>query len=242
MSFDNGDPAAGDGSSANTPVPDGVAALRVSAATSVADQLPRRGNAVSRWLASMVLRLFGWRVVGQPANVSKAVIIGGPHTSNWDGIFTLAAMVQLQLDAHVMIKDSAFRWPLGGLLRWLGALPVDRNSARDVVAQTVAQFRQHDKMVIIVAPEGTRDGASQWKTGFWRIAKAAEVPVIIATADYRKKQITFVGALQPGADMDADMKKVLACFRGVEPRHPARLSAPLAALRRQVAENQGGDR
>ena len=243
MSVDKTGPAGNDGAMANshhlavTQRPPDKPAAAGEAPTATTDLLPRRGNGVSRWLASMLLRLLGWRVVGQPANVPKAVIIGGPHTSNWDGIFTLAAMMQLQLDARVMIKDSAFRWPLGGLLRWLGALPVARNSASDVVGQTVAQFHQHEKMAIIVSPEGTRAGASQWKTGFWRIAKAAGVPVIIATADYRKKEISFVGLLEPGEDMQADMDRVLAWFRDVEPRHPARLSAPLAALRRSAEKS-----
>jgi 1-acyl-sn-glycerol-3-phosphate acyltransferase len=181
----------------------------------------------------MLLRAFGWRVAGPPPDVPKAVIIGGPHTSNWDGVFTLAAMVVLHLDARVMIKDSAFRGPLGWLLRWLGAMPIDRNSAKDVVQQTVDQFVGNDRMVIIVAPEGTRDGASQWKSGFWRIAKAASVPIIVATADYRKKEIAFPALVMPGDDMAADMATILESYRGVEPRHPARLSAPLAAMRRE---------
>lgn len=198
-----------------------------------ATELPRRGNALSRFLAGMLLKAFGWRVAGPPPDVPKAVIIGGPHTSNWDGVFTLAAMVLLHLDARVMIKDSAFRGPLGWLLRWLGAMPIDRNSAKDVVQQTVDQFVGNDRMVIIVAPEGTRDGASQWKSGFWRIAKAAGVPIIVATADYRKKEIAFPALVMPGDDMAADMATILECYRGVEPRHPARLSAPLAAMRRE---------
>ena len=203
-----------------------------------ATRLPQRGNALSRFIASTLLRICGWRVAGPPPDVPKAVIIGGPHTSNWDGIFTLAAMVVLHLDARVMIKDSAFRGPLGWLLRWLGAMPIDRNSAKGVVQQTVDQFVGNDKMVIIVAPEGTRDGASEWKSGFWRIAKGAGVPIIVATADYRKKEIAFPALVMPGDDMEADMATILECYRGVEPRHPARLSAPLAAMRR---EQEGRD-
>ena len=92
-------------------------------------------------------------------------------------------MMELGLDAHIMIKDSAFKGPLGSLLRWMGALPIDRSKAGSVVEQTVAQFNDHEKMVMVVAPEGTRSGASQWKTGFYRIAEQAGVPIIVATAD-----------------------------------------------------------
>jgi len=206
----------------------------------IPSQLPRRGNALSRFLGRMLLAAFGWKVAGPPPEVAKAVIIGGPHTSNWDGVFTLAAMVSLSLDARVMIKGSAFVGPMGWLLRAMGAMPIDRHSPKDLVQQSIDQFLLNEQMAIIVAPEGTRGGASQWKTGFWRIAKGAGVPIIIATADYRRKEIAFPGMVIPSDDMNADMVEILACYRGVEPRHPQRLSAPLAALRREV-EEEGKD-
>ena len=202
-------------------------------------QLPRRGNAFTSLLGRLILSLFGWKVTGPLPDVPKAVLIGGPHTSNWDGVVTLAAMVMLRLDGRVMIKDSAFVGPLGSLLRWLGAMPIDRNSARDVVQQTVDRLNAHERMMIIVSPEGTRDGASQWKSGFWRIASGAGVPIIVATADHRKKEISFPGLVMPSDDMDADIAQVLEFYRGVEPRHPERLSAPLAAMRRQQQEKAG---
>ncbi|MCH8499069.1 MAG: 1-acyl-sn-glycerol-3-phosphate acyltransferase [Marinobacter sp.] len=202
-------------------------------------QLPRRGNAFTSLLGRLILSLFGWKVTGPLPNVPKAVLIGGPHTSNWDGVVTLAAMVMLRLDGRVMIKDSAFVGPLGSLLRWLGAMPIDRNSARDVVQQTVDRLGAHERLMIIVSPEGTRDGASQWKSGFWRIASGAKVPIIVATADHRKKEISFPGLVLPSEDMDADIAQVLEFYRGVEPRHPERLSAPLAAMRRQQQEKTG---
>lgn len=196
-------------------------------------QLPRRGNEFSSRLGRFILSLLGWKVTGQLPNIPKAVMIGGPHTSNWDGVITLSAMAMLRLDARVMVKDSAFVGPLGWLLRWLGAIPIDRNSARDVVQQTVDQLNAHEQFMVIVSPEGTRDGASHWKSGFWRIASAAGVPIIIATADHKKKEVSFPGLVMPSEDVDRDMKLVLEFYRGVEPRHPERLSAPLAAMRNE---------
>ncbi len=201
-------------------------------------QLPRRGNALSSLLGRLILSLFGWKVTGPLPNVPKAVMIGGPHTSNWDGVVTLSAMAMLRLDARVMIKDSAFIGPLGWLLRWLGAMPIDRHSARDVVQQTVDQLNAHEQFMVIVSPEGTRDGASQWKSGFWRIASSAGVPIIVATADHKKKEVSFPGLVMPSDDMDADMKQVIEFYRGVEPRHPERLSAPLAAMRNEQRDTQ----
>jgi len=161
----------------------------------------------------------------------KAVIIGGPHTSNWDGIYTLAAMMQLGLDAHVMIKDSAFKGPFGAMLRWMGALPIARHKAGGVVEQTVAQFNSRDKLVMVVAPEGTRGGATQWKTGFYRIAEQAGVPIVLATADYQKKEITFARVIEPCGDVEKDLEHIFQCYAQVEPRHPEKLSAPLKAIR-----------
>jgi len=163
--------------------------------------------------------------------VPKAVIIGGPHTSNWDGIYTLAAMMQLGLDAHVMIKDSAFKGPFGAMLRWMGALPIARHKAGGVVEQTVEQFNSRDKLVMVVAPEGTRGGATQWKTGFYRIAQKAGVPIVVATADYRKKEITFARVIEPCGDVEKDLAEIFECYAAIHPRHPDKLSAPLKAIR-----------
>ena len=192
---------------------------------------PRRGNAFSRALGRCFLRLLGWRLVDPFPQVPKSVVIGGPHTSNWDGIVTLAAMMQMGLDAHVMMKDSAFKGPLGGMLRWMGALPIDRSKAGGVVEQTVGQFNSHDRLVMVVAPEGTRGGAAQWKTGFYRIAEQAGVPIVLATADYAKKEIAFPMVLETTGDLEGDLEQIFQCYAQVEPRHPEKLSAPLKAIR-----------
>lgn len=194
-------------------------------------QYPQRGNGFSRALGKGFLQLFGWRLANAFPDVPKAVVIGGPHTSNWDGIFTCAAMLQIGLDAHLMMKDSAFNGPHGGFLRWLGAVPVDRSKAGGVVEQSVEQFSGRDRYALIVAPEGTRSGAEQWKTGFYHIAHRAGVPIVIATADYRKKEIAFPAVFSPTGDVDADIRAIQAHYARVHPRHPDKLSAPLKALR-----------
>lgn len=197
---------------------------------------PRRGTGFSRALARGFLKTIGWKVVSPLPEVPKAVIIGGPHTSNWDGIVTLAAMMELGLDAHVMIKDSAFKGPLGSLLRWMGALPIDRSKAGGVVEQTVAQFNEREKLFMIVAPEGTRSGASQWKTGFYRIAEKAGVPIIVASADYKKKEIDFPLVVPASGDLEEDLATILDCYAHVHPRHPEKLSAPIKALREKAGK------
>lgn len=192
---------------------------------------PQRGNAFSRGFGRAFLAAFGWRLVDDFPDVPKAVVIGGPHTSNWDGIFTFAAMMQIGLDAHLMIKASAVQGVHGPVLRWMGALPIDRSKAGDVVEQSVEQFRAHEKFAIVVAPEGTRRGAEQWKSGFYRIAHAAGVPIVLATANYEKKEIAFPAVFHPTGDVQGDIRQIQTYYAVVPPRHPERLSAPLKALR-----------
>lgn len=194
-------------------------------------QFPQRGNAFSRALGKWVLALFGWKVVNDFPAVPKAVVIGGPHTSNWDGIFTFSAMTQLGLDASLMIKSSAMKGLHAGFLRWLGAIPIDRSQAGGVVQQSVDEFAAHDKFLMIVSPEGTRSGAEQWKKGFYHIAHQAGVPIVLATADYQKKEIAFQVVFEPTGDVDGDIAKIQSYYATIHPRHVARLSAPLKALR-----------
>lgn len=192
---------------------------------------PQRGNGFSRAVGKGFLKLFGWRLVSQFPSVPKAVVIGGPHTSNWDGVFTFAAMIEIGLDAHLMMKDSAFHGPQGRFLRWLGAVPIDRSKAGGVVEQSVEQFSGRDKYMMIVAPEGTRGGAEQWKSGFYHIAHKAGVPIVIATADYQKKEIAFPFVFQPTGDVEGDIHQIQLHYATVHPCHLERLSAPLKALR-----------
>ena len=193
------------------------------------DRVPQRGNAFSRWLGRSVLRLMGWRMEGGLPNVPKMVLLGAPHTSNMDGLLAFAALTALGLRAGTMIKDSAFHGPLGVLLRWLGALPVNRRSPRGIIEQTVDVFQSQPQFVLLIAPEGTRSAAPDWKKGFHRVAIAAGVPIVPAAADYRRKCILFGAPLTPGPDYEADLATLIAFYRdhGV-PRHEDRLSRPIA--------------
>lgn len=194
----------------------------------VGRHLPRRGNAFSRGLARLFLRLLGWRITGSLPDLPKLVLIGAPHTSNWDGVLGLATLMALGLRAATMIKDSAFEGPLGLLLRWFGAIPIKRASPKGVVEQSIDAFASKPQCLLLIAPEGTRDGAEDWKRGFWRIAQGAGVPVLPAAIDYRAKTIHFGPPLMPGDDYAADLATLLAFY--VEhslPKHAGRLSKPL---------------
>ncbi|RUO27132.1 acyl-phosphate glycerol 3-phosphate acyltransferase [Aliidiomarina minuta] len=180
-------------------------------------------------IALRVLRMVGWRIEPFP-DIPKAMVVAGPHTSNWDGILGLVCGIALGLDARFMIKHNLFKGPLGWLLRKLGAIPVDRSQPGGTVGQMVEQFNNNDHMAIVATPEGTRKNAKKWKTGFHRIARQADVPIVLAVADYGKKQLTFPIILQPSDDLEADMKKLQEAFAEATPRRPERLSAPVKVL------------
>ena len=194
----------------------------------VGGQVARRGNAFSHWLGGAFLRVLGWKLQGEIPDLPKMVLIGAPHTSNMDGVMAIATLTALGLRAGTMIKDTAFRGPLGAVLRWFGAIPVNRRTAGGVVGQSADAFAAAERLLLLIAPEGTRTSASEWKRGFWLIASAANVPVLPAAIDYVKKRITFGPPLTPTGDFDADMRSLMAFYRAYgDPRHASRASAPI---------------
>jgi len=173
-----------------------------------------------------LINLFGWRVPPFP-DVDKAIVVGGPHTSNWDGVIGLSGAVALGLHARFLIKHDLFRGPMGWILRKLGGIPVNRARAGGVVGQAVRQLQGSDRLILVVTPEGTRSNASQWKTGFHRIAREAGVPIIVTVADYSRRELRFPLVLEATDDLAADLEQIYQCFAEVTPRHPEKLSAPV---------------
>jgi 1-acyl-sn-glycerol-3-phosphate acyltransferase len=175
-----------------------------------------KGGALSRWLGLTLLRLGGWRMAGEFPDIPKLVLIGAPHSSNWDGIWGLAAKLALGLDIKILGKDSLFKVPvMGFVLRRLGVIPVDRSAAHGVVAQSAAMIRRAARFWYGLAPEGTRKPVERWKTGFWKIAKAAEVPILPAYVHYGDKVIGIGPLFEPGEDMAADIERIRAWYRSV---------------------------
>ncbi len=180
---------------------------------------PRAGNAFTRWLGRSVLRLGGWRLVGDFPAQNKLVIIAAPHSSGWDAFWGLAAKLALGLRLVFIGKQELFHGPLGWLLRRMGAMPVDRANAHGVVDQIVARFAQADTMWFVLAPEGTRKHVQQWKTGFWHIARDAGVPVLCAYFDYPGKTIGIGELFAMTADLKADMARVRDYYRPFRGKH-----------------------
>ncbi|RIJ28508.1 acyltransferase [Henriciella mobilis] len=179
---------------------------------------------VWRQVCRLVLALGGWKVRGDWPDAPKAVMIAAPHTSNWDGFWMLAAAGLYQIKLKWMGKKSLTDHALGGFVRWLGCVPVDRTSASDVVDQMAAAFAGADRMILAIAPEGTRARAGEWKSGYYRIAMAAGVPLIVSVLDYGSRTIRIDGIIQPTGDYEADLPRIQAHYAGAEGRHAGRFS------------------
>ena len=195
-------------------------------------RVPRRGNAFSRATGHLILWLMGWRLRGTIPNLPKMVLIGAPHTTNIDGVIGLATLFALGIRAGTMIKDSAFKGAMGVLLRWAGAIPINRRSPKGVVEQTVDAFNSNEQLCLLVAPEGTRSNATEWKRGFYHIALGAKAAILPAACDYRNKVITFGPPVTPSGNYEADLRTLLEFYRdNGEPRHPDRMSKPLCDIK-----------
>lgn len=174
---------------------------------------PRMGNAFTRAFGRSLLRLGGWRIEGQFPDVPRLVIIVAPHSSAWDAIWGFIGMLALGVHITYMAKAELFRGPLGGLLRLLGGVPVDRARAQGAVEQAAMQLRSPQSVWFLLAPEGTRRRVDQWKSGFWHIARHAQVPVLCAYFHYPDKVMGLGEVFEPSADLEADMARVRAYYR-----------------------------
>lgn len=175
-----------------------------------------------RMLSILILKLMGWKAVGKPIEGARFVLIGAPHTSNWDFPLMIMVVLKLRLRVFWMGKHSLFPFPVGWLMKWLGGIPVDRSRAHNLVDQTVAQYKSNPEMIVLVPPEGTRSKVKEWKTGFYRIAANAEVPVLMGYVDASKKEAGLADFFYPTGDIEADMPAIRAFYAekvGINPEN-----------------------
>ncbi|MFT3790553.1 MAG: lysophospholipid acyltransferase family protein [Rudaea sp.] len=174
----------------------------------VPSQAPQFPPSFFGWLCRAFLRLTGWRVAGTLPDVPKLVIIGAPHSSNWDAVWALAFKVALRLDVRFIIKNDYTRGALGPVVRDLGGIGIDRKAAHDVVSQMRQQFARRDRLWLGITPEGTRKKVKKWKSGFWHIARAANVPVLLLYFHYPEKTIGLGPLIELSDDLDADTARI----------------------------------
>lgn len=167
-----------------------------------------RRNPVWRALCRLVLRLAGWRIEGTLPPQPKYVAVGAPHTSNWDWALLIFASGVLGFKPYWMGKKELFPRPFDGLMRWLGGIPIDRSAPRGLVEQVADAFRAHDEFVVVITPEATRARGSRWKSGFYRIAEAAGVPILLIYVNYPARRIVLGPTLDPSGDLEADLRRI----------------------------------
>jgi len=174
----------------------------------MSEHSPRMGNGFTRGLGSLGLKLTGWKLVGRMPDVPKFVIIGVPHTSNWDAISASLAMLSSGFKYTFLIKKEWFFWPMGPLFRALGGYPVDRGKGNNVVDQIVTLFDSTDKVCVGFPPEGTRSLVTKYKTGYLRAAYAAKVPVFICAFNGPKKEVVLDRLMPLTGDLKSDNEAI----------------------------------
>jgi len=174
-------------------------------------------------LAQIIMRLLGWRVDGKLPDLPKYVLIGAPHSSNWDFVLFLGVILSLRANVRYMGKAELFVFPIGWLFRYFGGYPVDRKKSTGLVGQMVDAVKKEDKFILVIAPEGTRHYVADWKRGFYHIAKGAGVPIVMAQVDGKHKTVHILKEpFHPTDDIEADMKAIKGNFEGVVGINPRR--------------------
>ena len=182
-----------------------------------------RPSLSSRLVRAAVLALYrwkGWKLGGAAPPVPKSVIVGAPHTSNWDFVFFLGATDHFGLRPRFMGKDSLFRGPLKRFMYDMGGVPVDRSAKGDYVKAMVDAFAAHDEFQLVIAPEGTRSAVRGWRSGFYHIARGAGVPIVCAWVDHARMEGGLGEVIWPSGDYAADMARIRAFYESVMPGHP----------------------
>lgn len=171
-----------------------------------------------------MLKLLGWTVKADYPDTEKYVLIVAPHTSNWDFVVGLLANWALELHVRYIGKHTLFFWPWGWIFRLLGGVPVRRGRSADMIRQITRMFEDSDRLVFALAPEGTRSKTDHWKTGFYYIAKAAHVPIVMGYLDFGHKQAGLGGAFYPGGDIEADLRRIREFYRDRPGKRPENAS------------------
>ncbi len=173
-------------------------------------------------LATFMMRRRGWRIEGRLPDIPKFVLIGAPHTSNWDFVLFLGVIFSLRANVHFMGKAELFHFPYGWFFRYCGGVPVDRKKSTGLVEQMVKVSNESKKFILTIAPEGTRHQVVEWRRGFYHIAKNAGIPIVMAVVDGRHKTVRIGQVFHPTEDMEEDLQTIKGSFEGIVGINPRR--------------------
>ncbi|BDD04638.1 1-acyl-sn-glycerol-3-phosphate acyltransferase [Aureibacter tunicatorum] len=178
-------------------------------------------------LARFIFWIGGWKIVGDmPKNLKRAVMIAAPHTSNWDFIYARAAFFLMDVPVRFTIKKEWVDSPLGGLMKSLGAIAIDRSpknkgeQKKSMVDAMADLFDENEELVILITPEGTRGYVEKWRSGFYHIAQKANVPILMGYLDFKKKEAGIGGEIIPSGNYDQDLEKIMGFYKNITAKHP----------------------
>jgi 1-acyl-sn-glycerol-3-phosphate acyltransferase len=183
--------------------------------------VPRRDYGALRRIALWLLRRLDWRVEGDLPDQPRLVVAIAPHSSNWDFVIGAALMVVFGLRVSFVAKHTLFWWPLGSLMRWLGGIPVDRARPEGLAETLAAEYRRRDRLWLAITPEGTRRAGARFKSGFYRIARAAGVPILPVYFNYRRRVLGFLPPLPPQTRIEEGVAAVRALLLALGERRDA---------------------
>ena len=187
---------------------------------SVGEEVPRTHGPLTAAFGRFMMRLGGWSFEGSVPNEAKMVLIVAPHTSNWDFPTGLWVKFAMRLKASFLGKHTLFWWPFGIFLRSVGGVAVERSNAAGVAEDSARAFKESGRLVLVVAPEGTRRRLERWKSGFYRIAVAAGVPILIVAFDFPRKKIRFGPLFRPTGDYEKDLPEIRSHYDRSMALHP----------------------
>lgn len=178
---------------------------------------------LKRWIGLAFLRAAGWKMDGEKPAMDRYVIIAAPHTSNWDMPFMLAMAFVYDIPVRWMGKHTLFKPPFGPLFEWLGGIPIVRHRIGGVVEQMIERFANGEPLALMVPAEGTRSYVDYWKSGFYHIARGADVPVVLSYLDFGRKVGGIGPAVRLTGDIAADMDEIRAFYDGKQGLRPAKM-------------------
>ena len=186
------------------------------------DSVEKFGNLFTRGVARTILWVMGWKIEGNFPDCEKMMLIVAPHTSNWDFFIGITAMFAIGFRARWLGKHTIFRKPFGTYMKWMGGIPVDRTKPGNVVDQVISEIESSDSIVLGMSPEGTRKKLERWKTGFYRIARGANIPIVPVTFDYKTRKVVIMSLFVPTGELEADILYLQGLFKGEHAKYPGK--------------------
>jgi len=187
----------------------------------------RYKDMIIRLLSKFTLKFFGWKMETEIPDIKKCIMIGAPHTSNYDFYVSMLFFLSIGMKISFLIKKEVFVFPIAGLIKKLGGIPVDRKKKNSLIEQLTELFESREKLFLLITPEGTRSRNENWKKGFYYIAKATNVPIALSYMDYKYKTLGIGPVFNASDDVEADLIKVKKYYQNINAKYPEKFATGL---------------